>query len=217
MIELSSPAFLAATHANQRRADRIRPARARNHCSLRPSRKTGLSPGAAGLDTPPESVSAASRIREHWLLTEIRDGEPTLNSSRSRGAGCATIRYESMAREARVVAVGVPHHLTQWGNNRLDGFLQDCDRRLYLETVRRGASWDSRLTGSNGCTSKRLASVRPNCVGRRTAGCRAAAESLSLSWRSGWGNGCMRCRRGRGRGRRRSERRREMELPDWNA
>ena len=41
-----------------------------------------------------------------------------------------------MTRLARVVAVGVPHHVTQRGNARqfiLDG---DADRRVYLDLVR---------------------------------------------------------------------------------
>lgn len=41
-----------------------------------------------------------------------------------------------MARMARVVAAGVPHHITQRGNNRQDVFLLDEDRRFYLETLR---------------------------------------------------------------------------------
>ena len=41
-----------------------------------------------------------------------------------------------MPRTARVVAVGVPHHLTQRGNNRQDVFLVDDDRRAYLKRLR---------------------------------------------------------------------------------
>ena len=41
-----------------------------------------------------------------------------------------------MARMARVVAAGVPHHITQRGNNRQDIFLLDEDRRFYLDTLR---------------------------------------------------------------------------------
>ena len=37
---------------------------------------------------------------------------------------------------ARVVAEGVPHHITQRGNNRQDTFLQDEDRRCYLNFLR---------------------------------------------------------------------------------
>ncbi len=37
-----------------------------------------------------------------------------------------------MARMARVVAAGVPHHITQRGNNRQDVFLPGDDRRFYL-------------------------------------------------------------------------------------
>jgi putative transposase len=41
-----------------------------------------------------------------------------------------------MPRAARVVAEGVPHHITQRGNNRQDTFLLDEDRRIYLNTLR---------------------------------------------------------------------------------
>ena len=41
-----------------------------------------------------------------------------------------------MPRTARVVAEGVPHHITQRGNNRQDTFLLDEDRRIYLQTLR---------------------------------------------------------------------------------
>jgi putative transposase len=40
-----------------------------------------------------------------------------------------------MPRAARVVVEGVPHHITQRGNNRQDVFLVDEDRRYYLETL----------------------------------------------------------------------------------
>jgi putative transposase len=36
-----------------------------------------------------------------------------------------------MPRQGRVVAVGVPHHITHRGNNRQDVFLTDEDRRRY--------------------------------------------------------------------------------------
>lgn len=41
-----------------------------------------------------------------------------------------------MPRVARVVAVGVPHHVTQRGNNRQDVFFTDDDRRFYLHALR---------------------------------------------------------------------------------
>jgi putative transposase len=37
-----------------------------------------------------------------------------------------------MPRDARVVAVGAPHHVTQRGNNRQKVFFHDSDRRFYL-------------------------------------------------------------------------------------
>ncbi len=41
-----------------------------------------------------------------------------------------------MAHAARVVAEGVPHHITQRGNNRQNVFLLDEDRRFYIEALR---------------------------------------------------------------------------------
>ena len=41
-----------------------------------------------------------------------------------------------MARKARLVAPGIPHHVTQRGNNRQNVFLSDDDRRFYLDTLR---------------------------------------------------------------------------------
>ncbi len=40
-----------------------------------------------------------------------------------------------MPRMARVVAAGVPHHITQRGNNRQITFVSDADRRLYLDLI----------------------------------------------------------------------------------
>ncbi|MDT8442731.1 MAG: hypothetical protein RQ722_00425 [Desulfuromonadales bacterium] len=41
-----------------------------------------------------------------------------------------------MARLARVVAPGYPHHITQRGNSRQQTFFQDSDYRLYLSLLR---------------------------------------------------------------------------------
>lgn len=40
-----------------------------------------------------------------------------------------------MARIARVVAVGLPHHITQRGNDRGQVFFDDDDRRFYILTL----------------------------------------------------------------------------------
>jgi putative transposase len=40
-----------------------------------------------------------------------------------------------MPRTPRVVAAGVPHHVTQRGNNRQDIFLVDQDRQFYLAAL----------------------------------------------------------------------------------
>jgi len=40
-----------------------------------------------------------------------------------------------MPRIARIVAVGLPHHITQRGNYRQDIFLDDNDRRRYLSWI----------------------------------------------------------------------------------
>lgn len=41
-----------------------------------------------------------------------------------------------MTREARAVVVGLPHHITQRGNNRQDVFFVDDDRRYYLRMLK---------------------------------------------------------------------------------
>ncbi|MCH8880425.1 MAG: transposase [Planctomycetes bacterium] len=41
-----------------------------------------------------------------------------------------------MPRIARAVAAGIPHHITQRGNNRQDVFFIDDDRRAYLELLK---------------------------------------------------------------------------------
>ena len=41
-----------------------------------------------------------------------------------------------MPRIARVVAVGLPHHITQRGNYRQDVFINPDDRRQYLTWIR---------------------------------------------------------------------------------
>ena len=43
-----------------------------------------------------------------------------------------------MARLARVVAPGLPHHITQRGNRRQDSFFNDDDYRVYLDLM---AEW----------------------------------------------------------------------------
>ena len=53
--------------------------------------------------------------------------------------------FEHMARLARVVVPGMPHHVTQRGNRRQQTFFCDDDYRLYLDLMaewcgRRGAS-----------------------------------------------------------------------------
>lgn len=41
-----------------------------------------------------------------------------------------------MSRIARVVAVGLPYHITQRGNYRQDIFLDEEDRKQYLTWIR---------------------------------------------------------------------------------
>ena len=43
-----------------------------------------------------------------------------------------------MARLARVVAAGLPHHVTQRGNRRQDVFFGDADYETYIELLAEG-------------------------------------------------------------------------------
>lgn len=49
--------------------------------------------------------------------------------------------HQSMARIARVVAPGFPHHITQRGNRKQDTFFSDNDYRTYLGLM---AEWSGR-------------------------------------------------------------------------
>jgi hypothetical protein len=44
-----------------------------------------------------------------------------------------------MARFARVIALGVPHHITQRGNARRFILDSDADRKVYLDLLRQSA------------------------------------------------------------------------------
>ncbi len=52
-----------------------------------------------------------------------------------------------MPRLARVVVPGVPHHVTQRGNNRQDVFFVDDDRRAYLDVL--AERWPSKRSASS--------------------------------------------------------------------
>jgi len=45
-----------------------------------------------------------------------------------------------MPRIARIVIPGIPHHITQRGNNRQDVFFVDDDRRVYLGLLSKQSS-----------------------------------------------------------------------------
>jgi REP element-mobilizing transposase RayT len=45
-----------------------------------------------------------------------------------------------MPRVARIVLPGLPHHITQRGNNRQDVFFADSDRARYLEILSKQSS-----------------------------------------------------------------------------
>jgi putative transposase len=46
-----------------------------------------------------------------------------------------------MARFARVIALGVPHHITQRGNTRRFILENDADRRVYLDLLRQSVDF----------------------------------------------------------------------------
>jgi putative transposase len=53
-----------------------------------------------------------------------------------------------MPRTARIVIPGIPHHVTQRGNNRQDVFFVDEDRRVYLGLLRASAErWGLQVLG----------------------------------------------------------------------
>jgi putative transposase len=47
-----------------------------------------------------------------------------------------------MARLARVVLPGYPHHITQRGNRRQDVFFEETDYQSYLELLREWCAYE---------------------------------------------------------------------------
>jgi len=105
-----------------------------------------------------------------------------------------------MARAARVVAEGVPHHITQRGNNRQNIFLLDEDRRFCIEALRArfwqyglmigqgiGVGWDLERERERGLPSTPLLLllevaiwVQVSCVlGPKAAPCSADAATTT--------------------------------------
>lgn len=53
-----------------------------------------------------------------------------------------------MPRYARITVPGLPHHITQWGNNKTDIFLSDIDYQVYLTILSEQLTrWDVRMLG----------------------------------------------------------------------
>jgi len=71
-----------------------------------------------------------------------------------------------MARLARVVVPGVPHHVTQRGNRRLTTFFSEDDYRAYLDLM---AEWCGRC----GVAVWNRANELPRPLGRCGPGCGA--------------------------------------------
>src|ERR1700677_4746102 len=64
---------------------------------------------------------------------------PTKRSGKAVCASLPRLKKEAddwMARFARVIALGVPHHITQRGNARRFILQSDADRRVYLDLLR---------------------------------------------------------------------------------
>ena len=105
----------------------------------RPKRAVGENPGwcfMTAVTTSAETLRQRARARGWTRSGHDRGQLPNLGSPSANCAKIAILTANRMARMARVVAAGVPHHITQRGNNRQNVFLLGDDRRFYLETLR---------------------------------------------------------------------------------
>jgi putative transposase len=59
---------------------------------------------------------------------------------------------EKMARLARVVVPGYPHHITQRGNRRQQVFFRESDYSNYLELLREWCGHEGLYTGRTSAT-----------------------------------------------------------------
>jgi len=82
------------------------------------------------------SLSAAIRLLGNWR----NKGE--IEISEIRGHNTQLCYPPAMARLARVVLPGYPHHITQRGNRRQDVFFNDSDYEYYLELLRQWCAYE---------------------------------------------------------------------------
>jgi len=74
--------------------------------------------------------------RPHIIFRPLGGFRRLIAYALKQAGNCGGLAPDNMSRQARVVAEGVPHHITQRGNNRRQTFLQDEDRRFYIEALR---------------------------------------------------------------------------------
>ena len=94
-----------------------------------------MRPTGSPADIKWKSTSVSKREGLRGTETSgLRGTETSIPDSRAKKAGFEALPV-FMPRMARAVAVGVPHHVTQRGNNRQRIFDSDQDRLLYLKIL----------------------------------------------------------------------------------
>ena len=95
-----------------------------------------------------------------------------------------------MARTARVVVAGVPHHVTQRGNNRDSVFLEDADRIRYLTILgRESRAYGLRILGYCFMTNHVHLVVVPETVEAIAKGLGRTSYGYTRTFHARWG-GC---------------------------
>jgi type II secretory pathway component HofQ len=90
-----------------------------------------------------------------------------------------------MARLARVIAVGVPHHITRRGNARRFILQDEADRKVYLDLLRQstelhGVSFGDKVSVTDGGRTLENTTSRSPVFGVHPIGHNSACQSATL-------------------------------------
>src|SRR3972149_4686417 len=93
-----------------------------------------------------------------------------------------------MPRVARIVIPGLPHHVTQRGNNRQDVFFVDDDRRVYLQLLHRQSGLHGVKPGT--VTYSKTGGQQPGTT--TTGDSHLFIASVIVGWTPGFSDGRVR-------------------------
>ena len=102
--------------------------------------ETIINPRKPGTDGTFPVFLPEKKFANTRAIVPYRDGEVGRIPNSTVAEGISSGMLRDVARFARVVATGVPHHVTQRGNARAFVLNSDTDREVYLDLLREYAA-----------------------------------------------------------------------------